>query len=463
MVELEALKRGDWKRLEEDGSGSAVDTTGIKLSLGSLGGSASSPAQLLGASQPFTLRVFTMNGQCLIELEIRPPEVPRMEELAAQVGEAMKVSAGRVSLLNGTDKLQLSQDIAVLPRQDEHLLELHAIADELGSRQLEMRPGRVTALRLQGPTSLEVVFEPGEISEQHSLSLSYKHTVIVGSDIPKLVYSTQVSGETINEVSSMRLLATLPRSALQELLLVQLSVSIRTEAMMPSSGKRTKPRLMACQESHFERCSVHNGNELVWLIGKLAAYWVLDFIALGMSAVVAIMELVAGSHGALLAASLWLPGFIWACRYQAYAFGQQAVSPDTILCLPCACCSSCCSLKVWLWAPLGLLAGTLLLSGWHFLGLMRILCEEDIALPFDLEGLYLFELYKCDVRRFSDIPRLILLAMVFARQQGSRNESLAGLIATVLAGSVSLLRHRRALFHEAFQHFKKVTMEQVSD
>ncbi|CAE7333610.1 unnamed protein product [Symbiodinium sp. CCMP2592] len=461
MVELEALERGDWKRLEEDGSESAVDSTAIKLDLDQ---SASKSAQLLGASQPFTLRVFTMSGQCLIELEIRPPEVPRMEELAAQVGAAMKVSAGRVSLLNGTDKLQISQDIATLPRQDDHLLELHAIADELGVRQLEMRPGRVTAVRLQGPTRLEVDFAPGEISEQHYLPLSYKHTVVVRSDIPKLVYSTQVAGETDREVSSMTLHATLPRSALQELLLVRLSVSIRTEAMMPPSGKRTCPRLMAFRESQFERCSVHNGNGLVWLVGKLAAYWFLDFIALGMSAVVSIVELVAGSplFGALLAATLWLPGFIWACRYQAYTFDRKAVGIGAIMVLP-VCCASCCCGIVWLWVPLGLLAGTFFVSGWHFLGLMRILCNEDIALPFDLENLYLFELYKRDVRLFSDIPRLILLAMLFARQQGSRNESLAGLIATVLAGSVSLLRHRRALFDEAFEHFDDVTMEQVSD
>jgi len=461
MVELEALERGDRKRLE-DGSRSAVDSTGVKLDLVQ---SASNSAQLLGASQPFTLRVFTMSGQCLIELEIRPPEVPRMEELAAQVGAAMKVSAGRVSLLNGTDKLQLSQDIAVLPRQDDDLLELHAIADELGVRQLEMRPGRVTAVRLEGPTRLEVDFAPGEISEQHSLSLSYKHTVVVRSDIPKLEYSTHVAGETDREVSSMTLLATLPRSALQELLLVRLSVSIRTEAMMPPSGKQTCSRLMAFRESQFERCSVHNGNGLVWLVGKLAAYWVLDFIALGMSAVVAIMELVAGSplFGALLAATLWLPGFIWACRYQAYTFDRKFVGIGAIMVIP-VCCASCCCGIVWLWVPLALLAGTLLVSGWHFLGLMRIVCkEEDSALPFDLEKLYLFELYKRDVRLFSDIPRLILLAVVFAGQQGSRNESLAALIATVLAGAVSLLRHRRALFDEAFEHFDEVTMELVSD
>lgn len=461
MVELEALERGERKRLKEDGAGTVVDSTGIELDLNQ---PASKSAQLLGASQPFTLRILTMSGQCLIELEIRPPEVPRMEELAAQVGAAMKVSAERVSLTSGTGKLQLSQDISVLPRQDDDLLELHAIADELGTRHLEMRPGRVTAVRLQGPTRLEVEFAPGEISEQHSLSLSYKHTVIVRSDIPKLVYSTEVAGETALEVSSMTLLATLPRSALQELLLVHLSVSVRTEAMMPPSGERTYPRTMAFRESQFERCSVQNGNALAWLVGKLAAYWVLDFIALLMSAILAIMELVAGSplFGALLAATLWLPGFIWACRFQAYTFERKAVGIGSIMVLP-VCCVSCCCGIVWLWVPLGLLAGTLVVSGWHFLGLMRVVCKEDIPLPFDLEKLYLFELYKRDVRLFSDIPRLILLAMVFARQQGSRSESLAGLVATVLAGSVSLLRHRRALFEEAFVHFDDVTMELVSD
>ncbi|CAE7801418.1 unnamed protein product [Symbiodinium sp. CCMP2456] len=461
MVELEALERGDWKTLKEDVSESVVDSTGIELDLNQ---PASNSARLLGASQPFTLRVFAMSGQCLIELEIRPPEVPRMEELAARVSAAMKVSAGRVSLLSGTDKLQLSQDISVLPRQDDDLLELHAIADELGTRQLEMRPGRVTAVQLQAPTRLQVEFAPGEISEQHALSLSYKHTVVVRSDIPKLVYSTQVAGETDIEVSSMTLLATLPLSALQELLLTRLSVSIRTEAMMPPAGERTYPRLMAFRESQFERCSVHNGNELVWLVGKLAAYWVLDFIALLMSAIVAIVELVTGSplFGALLAASLWLPGFIWACRYQAYTFDRKFVGIGAIMVLP-VCCASCCCGIVWLWVPLGLLAGTLVVSGWHFLGLLRVLCKEDIPLPFDLEKLYLFELYKRDVRLFSDLPRLILLAMVFARQPGSRFESLAGLLATVLAGSVSLLRHRRALFDEAFEHFDDVTMEQLSD
>ena len=127
--------------------------------------------------------------------------------------------------------------------------------------------------------------------------------------------------------------------------------------------------------------------------------------------------------------------------------------------------ASFCSGIVWLWVPLGLLAGTLVVSGWHFLGLMRVVCsrKEDVALPFDLEKLYLFELYKRDVRLFSDGLRFGLLAGVFALQQGSRNESLVALIATVLAGSVSLLRHRRALFVEAFKHFDEVTMEQLSD
>ncbi|CAE7393555.1 unnamed protein product [Symbiodinium sp. CCMP2456] len=476
MVELEALERREWKRLKEESlglhtvrslppeaSGCLVDSTGIELDLNQ---PASKSAQLLGASQPFTLRVFNMSGQCLIELAIRPPAVPSMQRLAALVGSAMKVSAGRVSLMNGTDKLQLSQDISVLPRQDDDLLELHAIADEytgrIGTRRLEMRPGWVTAVRLQGPTfgdcRLEVEFAPGEIWEQHSLSLSYKHKVVVRSDIAELVNSTQVADETDLEVSSMTLIAILPRRAMQELLLEHLSVSIRTEAMLPPSGEQTYPRLVAFRESGFQRCSVQNGNGLVWLVGKLTAYWVLDCIALLMSAIVAIMELVAGSpwFRAWLAATLWLPGFIYACRYQAYLFDRKC----SICALP-ACCSSCCCGIVWLWVPLGLLAGTFVVNGRHFLGLMQVVCNEDIPLPFDLETLYLFELYKRDVRLFSDIPRLILLAMVFARQQGSRNESLAGLIATVLAGSVSLVRHRRALFDEAFEYFDVVTMEQV--
>ncbi|CAE7190733.1 unnamed protein product, partial [Symbiodinium sp. CCMP2456] len=124
-----------------------------------------------------------------------------------------------------------------------------------------------------------------------------------------------------------------------ELLLARLSVSIRTEAMLPVSGERTHPRLMAFRESQFERCSAQNGNELVWLVAKLTAYWVLDFIALLMSAIVAIMELVAGSpwFGALLAATLWLPGFIWACRYQAYTFDRKAVGIGSIMILPVCC------------------------------------------------------------------------------------------------------------------------------
>ncbi|CAE7752138.1 unnamed protein product [Symbiodinium microadriaticum] len=106
-------------------------------------------------------------------------------------------------------------------------------------------------------------------------------------------------------------------------------------------GERTYPRTMAFRESQFERCSVQNGNALAWLVGKLAAYWVLDFIALLMSAIVAIMELVAGSplFGALLAATLWLPGFIWACRFQAYTFERKAVGIGSIMVLPVCCVS----------------------------------------------------------------------------------------------------------------------------
>ncbi|CAE7660860.1 unnamed protein product [Symbiodinium sp. CCMP2456] len=114
-----------------------------------------------------------------------------------------------------------------------------------------------------------------------------------------------------------------------------------------------------------------------------------------------------------------------------------------------------CELLLWDCVALGAL-GT---PGGHLSG-QRL---EDIPFPFDLEKLYLFELYKRDVRLFSDLPRLILLAMVFARQTGSRIESLAGLLATGLAASVSLLRHRRALFAEAFKHFDHVTMEELVD
>ncbi|CAE7819422.1 A39 [Symbiodinium microadriaticum] len=444
MVELEALERGDCKRLKEDGSGSVVDSTEIERGLNQ---PASKSAQLLGAPQPFTLHVFTMSGQCLVELEIRPPEVPRMEELAAEVGLAMNVSAGRVSLLHGTGKLPLSQDVSVLPRHGDDLLELHAIADELGARQLEMRPGRVTAVRLQGPTRLEVEFAPGEISEPHSLPLCYSHTVVVRSDIPKLLYSTQVDGGTDIEVSSMTLLATLPRCALQELLLLRPSVSIRTAAMMRPAEGGSRPVLIAFRESQFERCSVQNGKQhLCRLVGKLAAYWVLDCLALLMSAVVAIMELVAGSplFGALLAATLWLPGFIWACRYQAYTFDRKFVGFGELMICPAGFASFCSGI-VWLWVPLGLLAGTFVVSGWHFLGLMRVVCsrKEEVALPFDLEKLYLFELYKRDVRLFSDGLRFGLLAGVLALQQGSRNESLVALIATVLAGLPAFGRYQQ--------------------
>ena len=148
-----------------------------------LAGSQATLQEVVGApTEPFTVRVLALSGECLIEKTTSAAQALRVQDLVPEVVSAMKVSAHKVKILCGTDLLPRSQELARICRQDDHSLELQAImVDSSNGDALPMRPGKVRELKASDDGSrLEVTFAPGEITELHGLTLMYHHTVTLG-------------------------------------------------------------------------------------------------------------------------------------------------------------------------------------------------------------------------------------------------------------------------------------------
>ncbi|CAK9074287.1 unnamed protein product [Durusdinium trenchii] len=207
----------------------------------------------------------------------------------------------------------------------------------------------------------------------------------------------------------------------------------------------------------------------------MMSYWIVVCVSV-VSALC--LTIVAGSQQNMwqcisLAATLWLPGFVWTYRYHCFLLGRKCVGIGAILGLPVCVLSWCCGV-IWLWAPAAVMLWSVLFPLAPSCKLMCLLlrvsgCHSwDPPYPIQTQSFTLYEIYARDLQMWGDAPRVLLVIGMHISSFPPSNDTWSFLDVTVISSSLlslvfSLVPFRRRLRRETWQYFDETIMELVSD